>query len=173
MLCFLFFSLCYTCKQTNDVYVSHKRSLWNFYHRKNSSLAIVNTVDSVFTFRHMMKNIRTWFVVGLYAFVPWVTIVFVLHFIVYFPRIVFIGLHYVLSCLLFGFIFSHYFEVYPGSKPFEITGIALVCVFVFEWIFFYFFENNAVRLFDYVDWIFPMFLLASSLYFVGSRKIWK
>ena len=117
----------------------------------------------------MMKNIYTWFVVGLYAFVPWVTIVFLLHLIVRFPRLLFVGLHYALSCLLFGFIFSHYFEVYPGSKPFEISGIALVCIFVFEGIFAIFWNNDFVVTYTYFDWIVPIFLIASTIYAIGKN----
>lgn len=111
----------------------------------------------------------TFFTVATYAFVPWVVVLFALSFAIYLPRSLFITVHYFLDVFLFGFVFHYFFETHPHASAFTTTTLALIALFIFELIFLNFFSSDPGRFLNYVDWIFPAFLIATSIYVVGKK----
>lgn len=105
-----------------------------------------------------------------YALVAWVIVLFLLNLIIHLPRGFFIALHAIVDLLVFGVVFHYYYEAHASAKAFETTAWAVVLLFVFEAILFTFFLPNMTQYLNFIDWIFPAFLIATIVYVVGSFK---
>ena len=112
----------------------------------------------------------TFFTVAIYSFVPWVAVLFVLSFVSLLPRGAFIAIHYVLTVCLFGLVFHFFYETHAKKSSFITTIFALISLFLFELIFWNFFSSDAKRYLNFVDWIFPLFLIATTVYALGKRS---
>lgn len=108
--------------------------------------------------------------VAVYAFVPWAITLFVLSLLQTIPRLLFICLHYVLTIVVFGIVFRSYYHTHPKTRPFITTAHAFSALVVFELVFWQFFSSGSRSYFNYVDWIFPAFLIATVVYLTGIRR---
>jgi hypothetical protein len=107
--------------------------------------------------------------VAIYAFVSWAIGLFVLTVSLNLPRGVFIFLHLLVNILAFGVVFHYYFEAHKQTSTYTTTILTLVSLFVFEGLFFGFFSSEPGRLLNFIDWIFPAFLIATTVYAIGKR----
>ena len=78
-------------------------------------------------------------------------------------------IHYLANVFVFGFLFHFYFEARPKTSPFDTMIIAILSLTVFEAVFLWFYAEDPMHFLNYVDWIFPAFLIATTVYAVGKR----
>jgi hypothetical protein len=117
----------------------------------------------------MVERLVKFLTVAIYAFVPWAIGLFVLTVSMNLPRNVFIPLHYFVNILAFGIIFHYYYETHKQASAYITTILTLVALFVFDGIFLGFFSSEPGRFLNFIDWIFPIFLIATIVYVVGKR----
>ncbi len=117
----------------------------------------------------MQARMITFLTVFLYAFVAWIVVVFLLSFLINLPRPAFVSLHYVSDLVLFGVVFRSYYEAHPRANPFETTALTMVSLFILEAILFGVIIPDLGHLLNFVDWIFPAFLIATTVYIFGKK----
>lgn len=106
--------------------------------------------------------------IAITAFIPWLMTIAALGAAGSLARPVFVVVHYVLVVLLFGIAFGIYFRDRKGVDPFIVTVIAMLCLFIYEFIFIAFFSDGSIWFLTYVDWLVPAFLTASTIFWVGK-----
>ncbi|MEK7615346.1 MAG: hypothetical protein AAB431_03110 [Patescibacteria group bacterium] len=109
-------------------------------------------------------------IVGGYAFIPWILILFVLSLTFHFPHAVFVLLHYVLNVLLFFIAFRFFYRTYPHANPFFTTLKVLLFLCLFEIILWIFFGQPQKPFLNYIDFLFPAFLIVTTIYAVGKQQ---
>lgn len=112
------------------------------------------------------RSVRIFSILVL-AFIPWLIIHAAMGAGTMLPRPFFIILHYTLAVLLFGIVFAIYYKWHTEARPFTVMASAMVGVFVFEVVYLGWMDEGERQFLNYIDWIVPMFLIASTIYFVG------
>ena len=115
-----------------------------------------------------MQRVTSALAVSVFSLIAWVPILLVLSWIRNLPRPWFVLLHYVLDILLFGVVFAVYYRYFGSFSPFATTAIAMVSLFVIEFVFWGLFYHGELWFLNWVDWIVPAFLVASTVYWVGA-----
>ena len=105
--------------------------------------------------------------VALFAFIAWLPILAALVLMRNLPRVWFVALHYGLDILLFGLVFAVYHKRLGRFSPFGTMAIAMFSLFAIEFVFWNFFYRGELWFLNFVDWIVPAFLVASTVYFAG------
>ncbi|MBI5369613.1 hypothetical protein HZA85_00245 [Candidatus Uhrbacteria bacterium] len=105
----------------------------------------------------------------LYAFVAWVAVLFLLSLSLTWPRAAFIAIHIAATVGIYWFVFRAFYDVHHQARPYPTTIFVLVSVFVFDAILFGFFVENPARFLNFPDWIFPIFLMATTVYAAGRK----
>lgn len=105
--------------------------------------------------------------VALFAWVAWLPILAALALIRSLPRVWFVSLHYALDILVFGLVFAAYHKYMGRFSPFGTMAIAMLSLFAIEFVWWRFFYNGELWFLNFVDWIVPAFLVASTIYFTG------
>ncbi len=85
-------------------------------------------------------------------------------------RFYFVILHYFLDIFIFGFLFFIYYKYLVKFSSFTTMAIAMIWLIVFEFIFWKFIYKGDLWFLNWVDWIVPAFLVASTIYFVYYLK---
>ena len=99
-------------------------------------------------------------VLALHSLVAWVLLeIFVNNAHIFF--------HYICVIAAFAISFFVYFEYFAAFSIFSTTCIAMVFVSFLELIVFGYLYSGDRWFLNYVDWIFPMFLAMSTIYFIG------
>lgn len=106
--------------------------------------------------------------VAITTFIPWLITLAALGVSGSLARPVFVAAHYVLAVLLYGVAFGIYFRDRKGVDPFTVTVIAVLCLFAYEFVYANFFSEGSRVLLTYVDWLVPVFLIASTVYWTGK-----
>jgi len=106
--------------------------------------------------------------VAITTFIPWLITLAALGATTTLSRPLFILVHYVLVVLLFGVAFSFYYKGRKGVDPFTVTIIAILCLFVYEIVYGGFLYEGSRGLLTYLDWLVPVFLIASTVYGTGK-----
>lgn len=86
-------------------------------------------------------------------------------------RIIFVILHYLAVVILFVIAYYIYFKNFGYFSSFTTMAIAVVSVFILELIVFNFFYSGELWFLNFVDYIVPVFLAASTVYFVGEYLV--
>lgn len=81
-------------------------------------------------------------------------------------RVPFVVLHYLTSFLSSLFFFYLYNRFFGTLNPFTTMIIAMISFFIIELIFFSFVYKEELWFLNFVDWIVPVFIIASTIYFV-------
>lgn len=85
------------------------------------------------------------------------------------PRPLFIAVHYLLCVAAYALCFWAYFSwVRQPLSPFVAMVVAMLTAFVIEIIVFRFLYTGSLWFLNFVDWIVPVFLIASTIYAVGA-----
>lgn len=108
--------------------------------------------------------------IGIFTFVSWGIILFLLAISKNLGRFYFISLHYLLDVLIFGFFFFIYYKYLVKFTPFSTMAIAMIWLIVLEFIFWKFIYKGDLWFLNWVDWIVPAFLVASTIYLVYYLK---
>lgn len=106
--------------------------------------------------------------VAITTFIPWLIILAALGTAGSLARPAFVAVHYALVVLLYGVAFGIYFRDHKGVDPFTVTVIAMLCLFAYEFIYVTFFSEGPRWFLTYVDWLAPVFLIASTVYWTGK-----
>ena len=114
-----------------------------------------------------MQTIISGFTVFIFSFVGWMAALGVLAFAKEWPRFLFVALHYASNVLLFGVLFGVYFRYVHQFSPFVTMVIAMVSLFGFEFVFWRFLYHGPFWFLNFVDWMVPAFIVASTVYFTG------
>lgn len=114
-----------------------------------------------------LKTIRV-ATVAITTFIPWLITLAALGATTSLPRTVFIVVHYLLVVLMFGVAFGFYFKDRKGVDPFTVTTIAVLCFFLYEFVYILFVFDGSRWFLSYVDWIVPLFLITSTIYWTGK-----
>ncbi|MDX1607907.1 MAG: hypothetical protein R3251_01730 [Candidatus Spechtbacterales bacterium] len=86
------------------------------------------------------------------------------------PRNAFIAVHYIVDIIIFGGIYILYFKfIKQHFAPFAVVAVAMGSLFIFEFILWRFVAPEQAHTYlNFVDWIVPAFIIASSIYFAGK-----
>lgn len=95
---------------------------------------------------------------------------FALNFFTSSSREVFTFLHILSAIIIFAIVFHSYYQAHEHSSPFFTVIQAIVSFVFFEIVYINFFQPAPNHLLDFIDWIFPFFLIASTIYAVGQQK---
>lgn len=106
--------------------------------------------------------------IAIAAFIPWLIRLAVLGASSFLSRPVFLLVYYLIVILVFAVSFSLYYLSHPGRDPFAIMGTAILCLLIYEVIYFRFFFAGSYWFLTYLDWFLPMFLIASTIYGLGK-----
>lgn len=75
--------------------------------------------------------------------------------------------HYLVVIIVLSVIFGYYFRHFGHFSPFATMAIALVSNFAIELVVFRFFYPEGAKFLNFFDYILPIFISASAIYFVG------
>jgi len=107
-------------------------------------------------------------VVALFALVGWLPVLLALSWIRSLPRAWFVLLHYALDILVFGAVFALYYKYFGHFSPFVTMAIAMVSLFAIEFIVWGLLYHGELWFLNWIDWIVPAFLVASTVYLIGA-----
>ena len=116
----------------------------------------------------MNSRATQWITVSITTFIPWLISLAALGASSMLPRVWFVTVHYALIVLLFGVAFAWYYAGHKGEDPFSVMGIAVLSLLVYEVVYFTFIYEGTFWFLTWVDWIVPLFLVASTIYGVGK-----
>lgn len=102
------------------------------------------------------------------SFIPWLITLAALGAAASLPRTFFLFFHYALCVLLFGIAFAIYFRGHSWTKPFTVMANAIISILIFEFVYVCFVYEGEFRFLTYLDWIVPLFLIATTIYVVGK-----
>lgn len=105
--------------------------------------------------------------VSLFSFLGWIITLFIIALLKDIPRIAFVIVHYLINIIIFGSIFALYFKYLNHYSPFMIMAIAMITIFILEFVYFKFIYTSDIWFLNFLDWILPAFILASTIYFIG------
>ena len=114
---------------------------------------------------YMMTNI---FIVAGFTTTAWFIALGALTVLQRLPRIGFILAHYGVDVLVFGAVFLAYYHYFGQVTPFVAMAYAMITLFVLEFFFWQFVYVGEKTYLNFVDWVVPAFLIATTIYFVGK-----
>jgi len=114
-----------------------------------------------------MQRIVAALTVAVFAFFGWLPILMALGLLRDLPRLLFVLTHYALDVLVFAGVFAAYYRNVGHFSPFATMAIAMLSLFAIEFIYWRFLYTGELWFLNFVDWIVPAFLVASTIYFVG------
>ncbi len=103
-------------------------------------------------------------IVFLHTMVAWVGVELYINSFYSLPRTAYILLHYLVVFGIFVVVFGAHAKFFPSFSPFVITAIVFACILAIEFVVFRFVYSGELWFFNYLDWIFPLFLLSSAVY---------
>lgn len=106
--------------------------------------------------------------IAITAFIAWIIVLAGFFAAANLPRLLFVPVHYLMEVSLFAIAFIVYFKGHPKASPFGVMAIAMASLGVFELVYFGYFYQGDLWFLTYVDWIVPVFLIASTIYSVGK-----
>jgi hypothetical protein len=115
----------------------------------------------------LTMTIITLFTLGLHALIAWVVMEVYVNNAYRFSRPWYVLFHYGAVVFVFGTIFSLFFRFHPDASVFWTTVLAIGYVISIELIVFRYLYIGERWFLNFVDWIFPIFLAASTIYAVG------
>ena len=117
-----------------------------------------------------MQDVCGTLTVGALSFAAWLAVLLALSVARGLPRAAFVVAHYGLDILIFGVGFALYHRYIRYFSPFATMAIAMSSLFTVEFIFWRFFYKGELWFLNFVDWIVPAFLVASTIYFAGLAQ---
>ncbi len=106
--------------------------------------------------------------IALHALIAWMLVEIFVNNAHRLNRRSYIFFHYVSVVSAFAFVFFDHFKNFSVYSVFATTMIVMVCVLTLEVVVFKFLYSGDRWFLNYVDWIVPMFLAMSTVYFVGT-----
>ena len=116
----------------------------------------------------MTRNVLPALTVSIFSSIAWLIALLGLYLARDISRLWFITVHYALDILIFAVLFGAYFKYVGHYTPFTTMAIAMASLFVIELVFWKFVYTGELWFLNFVDWIVPAFLVASTIYFTGT-----
>ncbi len=108
-------------------------------------------------------------IIALHTFAAWFVIEMFVNMCHRLPRRTYVLIHYSVILLTFGVIFSVFFRYFAGEVGvFAVTLITMSLVLFYELVVFRYLYSGERWFLNWSDWIVPMFLAATAVYFVGK-----
>jgi len=107
-------------------------------------------------------------VVAITTFIPWLISTASLEAVYQLPYVLFLGVYYMLLILLFGVAFGFYFWGHKEEDVFTVMGTALFSFLLYDLLYIQFVYQGEVWFLNYFDWFLPLFLISSTIYWVGK-----
>ena len=137
-------------------------------------MALVKKDDKFFSLIFCMstkKNgIDKYVIIAYYTLMPWLVFVYLFDYIRQLESISYFVAHYALVVILFGVSFLLYFNKRKQDDPFQVAMIATLSFLVFECVLVQLVGKVDYVSLNYVDWFIPMFIMTTTIYFVGKQK---
>ena len=114
-----------------------------------------------------MQNILSVFTISVFSLVGWAIGLGIFSKLQTLPRLWFVLSHYILDVAIFGALFFVYYKYFGHFSPFATMAIAMITLFVVEFIFWRYFYAGDLWFLNFWDWILPVFIVASTIYLVG------
>lgn len=106
---------------------------------------------------------------GPFALVGWLTVLFVDIQLVSLQGVLPVLAHLLLPVLLFVMLFRFFFRRFHTVDVFEVTIATTMWLFLFEGLFYFLVGPSLpVAQYTYVGWILPLFVVATTVYWVGT-----
>lgn len=115
-----------------------------------------------------MRSLSSYLIVFGFTFIAWIISLGVLSAVKDIPRFWFIVVHYAVDILIFGIVFLIYYKNFNVFSNFTVMAIAMISLFIIEFVFWNFFYKGELWFFNFVDWVIPAFIVASTIYFTRS-----
>ena len=103
----------------------------------------------------------------LHALVAWILVEMFVNLSHRLARPVFIVSHYIFVAFAFSALFFLYNRFFVELDPFSTMAIAMLFVFFLEVLVFRFLYSGERWFLNYVDWIVPIFIAATAIYFTS------
>jgi len=114
-----------------------------------------------------MQNIVQILTISIFSLVGWALGLGIFSKLQHLPKVSFIIAHYVIDIVLFGTLFFVYYKYFSHFSPFTTMVIAMITLFVVEFIFWRYFYTGNLWFLNFWDWIVPAFIVTSTIYLVG------
>lgn len=105
--------------------------------------------------------------IGIHALIAWVVLEVYVNNAHRFSRLWYVLFHYAVVIFTFGVVFTLYFRFFSGVSVFWVTSIGMAYMIALEVVVFRYLYSGERWFLNFVDWIFPMFLAATTIYTVG------
>ncbi len=115
-----------------------------------------------------MQTIAVLANIALHALIAWMLVEVFVNNAHRLNRKSYIFFHYVSVVAAFAAVFFQYFKHFMHYSVFITTMIAMFFVLLLEFVVFKFLYSGDRWFLNYIDWIVPMFLAMSTVYFVGT-----
>ncbi|GEM_PF-1260075 len=104
----------------------------------------------------------------LASLVSWGSVSGLMRFLQDAPTWVAIPAHIFFTALLFGIVFTGYYQLYKKAHPFTTAAVAVLAYITAEIIFWTLaFPGAQPYRYTYLDWVIPLFIATSVIYFAG------
>ncbi len=113
-------------------------------------------------------TISSFLLIGVHTLIAWVLVEVFVNTGHKLKRTTYLGLHYLVLVMAFMLVFWVYFAFFNTTPVFWTTLTACGFILALEWIVFRYLYSGDRWFLNWCDWILPMFIVASSIYFVGS-----
>lgn len=114
-----------------------------------------------------MTFVWTLLLLSLHAFVAWLLIEVFVNSFHGLKRFWYVLWHYLVVAVSFFIVFYFYFTFFAVFSVFTTMAIAMVFLFFIEVFIFRYLYSGELWFLNYTDWIVPVFLAASGIYFAG------
>lgn len=116
------------------------------------------------------KGIDKYIIIAYYTLIPWLVFVYLFDYISPLENIIYFVTHYASVAILFGGSFLLYFNKRKQDDPFQVAMIATLSFLIFEYVLIQLVGKIDYISLNYVDWFIPMFIITTTIYFVGKYK---
>lgn len=116
-----------------------------------------------------MNTIFNILVIAIHALIAWVLVEIFVNNAHRMSRRSYVFFHYISVIVAFAMTFFVYFKYFASAQSiFFVATIAMSIVCLLEVVVFGYLYSGEKWFLNYVDWIFPMFLAMSTIYFIGK-----
>jgi TRAP-type uncharacterized transport system fused permease subunit len=112
-------------------------------------------------------SITSFFLIGVHSLIAWVLVEVFVNTSHKLKRRSYMAFHYLVIVAAFMAVFWLYFAFFNTTPVFWTTITACAFILVLEWIVFRYLYSGDRWFLNWCDWIFPVFLAASSIYLMG------
>lgn len=116
-----------------------------------------------------MSNISEILSISVYTFISWVaTTGYLLYFNNKVDKLKFIGGYYIWHIVANIVVFYLFYKVNNRSlSPFAVTGVSMMAYFFVYYFVYKFLYRGELWFLNYADFIIPVFIMATVIYFLG------